>query len=147
VLRLHTVQRDGERPQRAAEVITSVRATLGLRASDLLDRLHAFEERLAQASEPQHREHAHDDHEAAGSAPRLHPFLQQQLPDQLDQRVAEALERHHLRQLLETVPGLRGDRAAEREAPDRFDRRGPRPQPSAARTDRSARIMPTQPTD
>ena len=33
VLRLHTVQRDGERPQPAADVITSVRATLGLRAS------------------------------------------------------------------------------------------------------------------
>jgi methionyl-tRNA formyltransferase len=152
VLRLHTVQRDGERPQPAAAVITSVRATLGLHATELLDRLRALEDRLAQASEPQPRDRARDDHEAAGSAPRLHPLLQQQLPEQRDQRVAEAIERHHLRQLLETVPGLRGVRAAEREAPDFFDRRahdphGPSPQPSAASTDRSARIMPTQPTD
>ena len=46
VLRLYTVQREGARPAPAAEVVTSVRATLGLRASDLLDRLRALEERI-----------------------------------------------------------------------------------------------------
>jgi methionyl-tRNA formyltransferase len=146
VLRLHTVQRDGERPQRAADVITSVRATLGLRATDLLDRLQALEDRLAQASEPQPRDRARararararDDYEAAGSAPRLHPFRQQQLPDELDQRVAEAIERHRLQQLLETVPGLLGARAAEREAPDLRERRQHRQQRTT---------MPTQAID
>jgi methionyl-tRNA formyltransferase len=43
VLRLHTVQVEGEPPQPAAEAITSVRTTLGLRASDLLERLRALE--------------------------------------------------------------------------------------------------------
>jgi methionyl-tRNA formyltransferase len=43
VLRLHTVQPEGEPVQPAAEAITSVRTTLGLRASDLLERLRALE--------------------------------------------------------------------------------------------------------
>jgi methionyl-tRNA formyltransferase len=42
-LRLHTVQPEGEPPQPAAEAITSVRMTLGLRATDLLERLRALE--------------------------------------------------------------------------------------------------------
>lgn len=42
-LRLHTVQPEGEPPQPAAEAITSVRTTLGLRANDLLERLRALE--------------------------------------------------------------------------------------------------------
>ena len=125
VLRLQTVQLDDGRREPAAGVITSVRATLGLRATDLLDRLRALEERLAPGSGPQHPDDARDDDEATGPAPRLHPFLQQQLPDPRDQRVAEALERHHLRQLLQTVPGRLGDRAAEREAPDFYERRAP----------------------
>jgi hypothetical protein len=41
VLRLHTVQREGEPRQPAADEISSVRTTLGLRVSDLLERLRA----------------------------------------------------------------------------------------------------------
>ena len=40
-LRLHTVQREGEPRLPAADEISSVRITLGLRASDLLERLRA----------------------------------------------------------------------------------------------------------
>jgi methionyl-tRNA formyltransferase len=56
VLRLHSVQHEGARRAPAAEVITSVRATLGLRATDLLDRLRALEERpLAPVPGPRHQ--------------------------------------------------------------------------------------------
>ena len=41
VLRLKTVQLEGHEPQPAAEVIVSLRSTLGLRASDVLNRLRA----------------------------------------------------------------------------------------------------------
>ena len=47
VLRLHTVQADGDGPARAAEVIRSVKQTLGLRAEDLLGRIAELETRLA----------------------------------------------------------------------------------------------------
>jgi methionyl-tRNA formyltransferase len=42
-LRLLEVQRDGEQPCRPANVITSMRTTLGLRADDLLNRIAALE--------------------------------------------------------------------------------------------------------
>ena len=45
-LRLHIVQCEGAPQARAADVICSVRATLGLRTTDLLDRLRALEQRL-----------------------------------------------------------------------------------------------------
>jgi methionyl-tRNA formyltransferase len=47
VLRVLQVQRPGEEPRPAPEVITSVRGTLGLRVSDLLRRIGELEERLA----------------------------------------------------------------------------------------------------
>jgi methionyl-tRNA formyltransferase len=46
VLRLHTVQLDGSEPAPAAEVIRSVKQTLGLRAEDLLARIADLEIRL-----------------------------------------------------------------------------------------------------
>jgi methionyl-tRNA formyltransferase len=45
VLRLETVQPEGDEPRPAADVITSVRATLGLRPADVLARLRALEQR------------------------------------------------------------------------------------------------------
>jgi hypothetical protein len=46
VLRLETVQLDGQGRRPAAEVIRSVRATLGLSAGELLERLRALEQRI-----------------------------------------------------------------------------------------------------
>jgi methionyl-tRNA formyltransferase len=43
VLRLLTVQLEGEPPRPAADVITTVRATLGLRVADLFERVRALE--------------------------------------------------------------------------------------------------------
>jgi methionyl-tRNA formyltransferase len=45
-LRLHIVQREGAPQTHAAEVIGSVRSTLGLRTADLLDRLRALEQHV-----------------------------------------------------------------------------------------------------
>ncbi|WP_230859306.1 methionyl-tRNA formyltransferase [Actinoplanes aureus] len=47
VLRLHTVRLDGDGPAPAADVIRSVKQTLGLRTSDLLARIAGLEDRLA----------------------------------------------------------------------------------------------------
>ena len=47
VLRLHTVQLDGEEPAAAADVIRSVRQTLGLSTQDLLAKIGELENRLA----------------------------------------------------------------------------------------------------
>jgi len=47
VLRLHTVQLDGEAPAPAADVIRSVKQTLGLRTQDLLMKIADLETRLA----------------------------------------------------------------------------------------------------
>jgi methionyl-tRNA formyltransferase len=47
VLRLHTVQLDGDEPAPAAEVIRSVKQTLGLRTQDLLAKIADLETRLA----------------------------------------------------------------------------------------------------
>ena len=117
VLRLQTVQLEDGCREPAAEVITSVRATLGLRATDLLDRLRALEQRLAAGSGPQHR----DADEATGSAPRLHPSPRVQL---LDPRVAEEIERHHLLGLLETRTGASGRPGRRARSPRR--QRAPR---------------------
>ena len=47
VLRIFEVQRDGEKPMAASEVIRSSRDTLGLRKSDLLERIEILEKELA----------------------------------------------------------------------------------------------------
>jgi methionyl-tRNA formyltransferase len=47
VLRLHTVELDGDGPAAAADVIRSVKQTLGLRAHDLLAKITDLESRLA----------------------------------------------------------------------------------------------------
>jgi len=46
VLRTNEVQLEGEERTRAANVIASVRASLGLRAADLLDRIHVLEQQI-----------------------------------------------------------------------------------------------------
>lgn len=51
VLRIFEVQFDGEDRTAAANVIRSVRSTLGLRAVDLLDRIQALEQRVARLME------------------------------------------------------------------------------------------------
>jgi methionyl-tRNA formyltransferase len=53
ILRVEEVQRDGEAPAPAVQVIASTRATLGLRATDLLARIEALEKRLAATTLPQ----------------------------------------------------------------------------------------------
>ncbi|MBN9519690.1 methionyl-tRNA formyltransferase [bacterium] len=50
VLRVHEVEVAGDGPRPAAEVITSVRCTLGLHAFDLLDRIRALEAAVAELS-------------------------------------------------------------------------------------------------
>jgi methionyl-tRNA formyltransferase len=52
VLRLRSVQVPGNAPVPAAQVIGSMRATLGIRAGDLLDRLRALEEALMTPAGP-----------------------------------------------------------------------------------------------
>jgi methionyl-tRNA formyltransferase len=47
ILRLHTVELDGDEPAAAADVIRSVKQTLGLRAQDLLAKITDLESRLA----------------------------------------------------------------------------------------------------
>ena len=49
VLRIREVQFPGEKPKRASEVLTSVRGTLGLRASDLLSRIERLEKLLIES--------------------------------------------------------------------------------------------------
>ena len=51
VLRISEVQPDGEARSAAASVVTSVRATLGLRTADLLDRIDALERMVATLQE------------------------------------------------------------------------------------------------
>lgn len=138
VLRLHSVQPEGERCQSAAEVITSVRATLGLRATELLDRVRALEERLARISEAQRR---HTDAKTR-PAPPLDPFLARQLPDPRDQRIVTAIEQHRALQLLETVEGRLGDWAVERAAVAVHA-----PQPGAGAADTTGGAPTIQPAD
>ena len=52
VLRLETVQVDGDVRRPAAEIITSVRATLGLRTIDLVERIRALELALSVHDQP-----------------------------------------------------------------------------------------------
>jgi methionyl-tRNA formyltransferase len=52
VLRLHTVQLDGDDPAPAAQVLRSVKQTLGLRTQDLLAKIADLESRLAYPSDP-----------------------------------------------------------------------------------------------
>ena len=51
VLRIFEVQFEGEDRTMAANVIRSVRGTLGLRAGDLLDRIQALEKEVAEFME------------------------------------------------------------------------------------------------
>jgi methionyl-tRNA formyltransferase len=55
ILQLREVQPDGESPLAAAEVIRSVRGTLGLRTADLLARIHLLEQRIAAPTGDRHR--------------------------------------------------------------------------------------------
>jgi methionyl-tRNA formyltransferase len=103
VLRLETVQLEGGRRDAAADVIRSVRATLGLRATDLLEHLRALEERVEPASRLQQHDDPGDDREDADPAPQRDALAQEQLPDQGDQHVAEAVERDDLREILAAV--------------------------------------------
>lgn len=50
VLRIFEVQFEGEKRTAAADIIKSVRGTLGLRTTDLLDRIQALEQQLAKLS-------------------------------------------------------------------------------------------------
>lgn len=149
VLRLETVQFEGHERRAAAEVITSMRATLGLRATHLLQRLCALEERVHAASgRQQDHDHARDDCQDRDPAPQRYPLVEEHLPDHRDQHIAEAVQRYDLGELLAAVqvqahhqhhekqsaagpeaalgdeaPELmRGSRAAERETADVHER-------------------------
>jgi methionyl-tRNA formyltransferase len=120
VLRLESVQLEGEARRPASDAITSLRATLGLRAADVLERVRALEARTATGSRPQQHDHAGDDHEDADPAPKRDPLAKEEPADQRDQNVAQAVERHDLRELLAAVEV----QAHEPEDPDQ-DAAGP----------------------
>jgi methionyl-tRNA formyltransferase len=59
VLRIFEVQASGREPQRAAAVIRSIRATLGISPLALLDRIEALAQRVAELEERSKRESVH----------------------------------------------------------------------------------------
>ena len=104
VLRLKTVQLDGYERQPAAEVIVSLRSTLGLRASDVLNRLRAVEEALRRVSlMQQEHDHTGDDGQDPDPAPQRHPFVEEDLTDERDEDVTETVQGDDLREVLAAI--------------------------------------------
>jgi methionyl-tRNA formyltransferase len=162
VLRLETVQLEGRPREAPTGVIRSVRATLGLRPAELLARLRALEQLVARSSGLQEDHDASDDRGDAEPALYRDALAEEQLSDQRDQDVAEAVQRHDLREVFAAVeveaheqhdqdertarpkaplhdeaPELaRGGRAAEPEAADVHERRTHEVHASQSRGDR-----------
>ncbi len=104
VLRLRIVQLESREPQPAAEVIVSLRSTLGLRASDVLNRLRVVEETLRRASlMQQEQDHTGDDGQDPDPAPQRHPLVEEHLTDHRDDHVAETVERNDFREVLAAI--------------------------------------------
>jgi methionyl-tRNA formyltransferase len=93
VLRLRRVQVVGGEPVRPAEIIRSIRATLG--ADDLSARIRALDEIVSSWSRLEQEHDSSDDHQDPDPASPRDSLAEEQLSDQRDQDVAEAVQRHH----------------------------------------------------